>query len=127
MPLPEFLRQCAAKPFAPGKHDCVLMACDWVRERTGTDPAAPWRGEYSDRRGALKVIARAGGLVALVEAGMNKVGVSPTNDPILGDVGVVRMHGETVMAIRTLVGWASIGPSGVVAAPDADVLAAWGI
>lgn len=127
VPLPEFLQQCASKPFLPGTHDCVLMACDWVKARTGVDPAKPWRGAYADRRGALKVIARAGGLPVLAGDGMARAGLSRTDEPILGDVGVVRMHGETVMAIRTVIGWVSIGPSGLVAADSADVLAAWSV
>lgn len=126
MPLPAFLKECARRPFAPGTHDCVLMACDWVKARTGTDPAAAWRGRYADRRGALRIIAQAGGMQPLVAGLMAGAGLEPTTDPLPGDVAVVVICGDTVGAIRTMSGWACCGPNGVVVA-EADVLAAWSV
>ena len=124
--LPEFLRAAAATPFAPGGFDCVLMACDWVKAARKVDPAAPWRGTYATRLEALRIIARAGGMAALVDKGMAQVGLVPTLDPLPGDVAVVEMEGETVMAIRTMIGWASRGPRGLITGP-AVVQKAWSV
>lgn len=122
--LPEFLRRAAETPFEAGKFDCVLMACDWVRVVRGVDPAAPWRGTYRTRIEALRIIAGAGGMADLVADGMARAGIPETDDPLPGDVGVVTMEGETVMAIRTMIGWASRGARGLIAGP-AEMHRAW--
>lgn len=39
-------------PFAWGSNDCALFAAEAVRVMTGTDLAAPWRGQYRDEASA---------------------------------------------------------------------------
>lgn len=124
--LPQFLREAASRPFSAGTFDCVLMACDWVKIVRKVDPAKPWRGRYSTRLEALRIIAKAGGLAAVVADGMARAGLATTDDPLPGDVGVVTIEGETVMAIRTMIGWASIGPRGVIVG-NGPVQAAWSV
>lgn len=57
------------KPFAWGEHDCLLWTCGVVRDMTGVDWAAEWRGRYNDRKGALRLLRdfAGGGLVETCE------------------------------------------------------------
>lgn len=124
VPLPEFLRGYARHPFEPGHHDCVLMACDWVLERRGVDPAAPWRGLYKSRASAARLIRNAGGLVPLVTGGMALANMATTEDAMFGDVAVIRFEQTETMAIRTVTGWATHCPSGI-AFVSAEPCAVW--
>lgn len=51
-----------------GSKDCCLMAADLVQAITGKDPAAVFRGTYSSRLGAARIIAKFGGVEALAES-----------------------------------------------------------
>lgn len=48
----------AAEPFAWGRFDCCLAACDGIEAMTGSDPAVWFRGRYKTELGALKALAR---------------------------------------------------------------------
>jgi hypothetical protein len=41
--------------FQWGTFDCALHVCNCIRAVTGTDPAAQYRGTYSDQAGAEKI------------------------------------------------------------------------
>lgn len=73
--------------------DCVHFGGEWVREATGRDPIAPWRGRYSSILGAKKFIRRNGGLFAMVSAEMARCGFDRTTRLEHGDVGLVEVPG----------------------------------
>ncbi len=110
--------------------DCTTWCASWVRERTGIDPAAALRGTYSTEIGAHRLIARAGGLVALVEPTLLPIGLVRTDEPTDGDVAIVRaasFDGTTVSEISAIKFgplWAMLSPGRVVA-KKADLVAAW--
>jgi len=57
---PERLAACIEAahdvPFAWGSHDCVLWACDVVKELTGTDPAERFRGQCDSAFSAIRLV-----------------------------------------------------------------------
>ena len=55
----QFVEGRRLRPFHWGKHDCALFAADAVREMTGVDLAADYRGQYRTAR-----VARAYGDLA---------------------------------------------------------------
>lgn len=57
------------RPFAWGRNDCALFACDLVEAATGVDHAAPLRGRYRSAAGAAWALRRfaGGGLEAAAE------------------------------------------------------------
>ena len=65
-----FLDLEAAAAFDWGTRDCWLLPADWIRRRTGRDPAAAWRGRYRTAGGARRLIVRGGGPVAFADAGL---------------------------------------------------------
>lgn len=108
-----FLSGVAARPFAWGGADCMTTAADWVLCRRGVDPAAEWRGSYASERGAARILARAGGLEALVMRTAFACGLEQTDAPRPGDVGVVDCGGRLVASIKTGIGWAVKTPAGL--------------
>ncbi|MFN3077472.1 MAG: DUF6950 family protein [Alphaproteobacteria bacterium] len=60
--LNDALMAASERPFSWGRHDCCLFAADIVRAMTGEDAAAPFRGRYGTKRGAMRALkAFAGG------------------------------------------------------------------
>lgn len=86
--LSTFLSAAAARGFAWGAHDCMLFAADWAHARTGSDPAAPWRGRYRSEGEALQLVAEAGGMAALMGRALEALGWVKAHAPQAGDVGV---------------------------------------
>lgn len=64
--LARFVEARRSRPFRWGENDCALFAADWVREATGRDPAAAFRGRYATAAGAVRALKRygAGDLIA---------------------------------------------------------------
>jgi hypothetical protein len=83
----DFLAEAAREPFQWGRSDCFLFAADWVRLRTGYDPASPWRGSYRTALGAARAMRQAGGVLELARIAM--AGFAETTEPRDGDVAIV--------------------------------------
>lgn len=91
--LDTFLEEALAKSFHDRDWNCALMVATWVERATGIDPAGPWRGRFTTRLGWLRILKREGGLVAVMAKGAALAGLTETNEPKRGDVGVVRQRG----------------------------------
>lgn len=124
--LPEFLRDSAATPFRWGASDCCLFPSDWIRARTGIDAAAPLRGRYGTAFGAFRHIAKRGGFEKMVADLMAAAGFTRTESPEPGDVGVIVTDQGLSFGIKTRLGWAAKGESGITCAPFKH-LQAWTI
>lgn len=64
--LTRFLAENRERPFRWGSFDCCLFAANVVREMTGTDPAAAYRGQYHTMLGAARVLK--GSVLTMVES-----------------------------------------------------------
>src|SRR5262245_39218530 len=87
--LKAFLAEAAKQPFDWTRCNCLTFCADWVRLRTGRDPAAQWRTVKSKKQ-ARKVTREAGGDIALCERAMRTFGASEIECPRAGDVALVR-------------------------------------
>lgn len=69
-----------------GVHDCCTLAADVVRAITEVDPMSDLRGAYINERGAYRILARRGGLEAVLTARLG----DPVPAPLaqVGDIGV---------------------------------------
>lgn len=129
-PLDGFLERATARRFQWGVHDCALFVADWAIATRGADPAAKWRGRYRTERGAFAIIRAAGGLEALLDAGLAAIGGVRTEAPVRGDVGIVPVHtpeGRREGACAVALGeglWALPGGEGLRAV-TAFAVAAW--
>ncbi len=110
--------------------DCTTLCASWVRESTGVDPAASFRGTYSSVRSANALIKAHGGMVRLYEDSLIPLGFRRTEAPIDGDIGVVTAPSGIDHIINEIGGirfgplWAVMAQRGVVA-KKLEYVAAW--
>jgi hypothetical protein len=109
-------------PFAWGSNDCCLFAADAVLAVTGTDPAADLRGAYTDERGALRVLARLGGVAGIAEARAGAEIVPALARP--GDIVLGAIDREC-LGVCTGLHWHAPSAAGLVCAPMSAALRAW--
>jgi hypothetical protein len=118
-------------PFEWGRADCCLFAADAVWALTQRDPAAAWRGTYMDESGAMAIVARAGGLDALVETGLSSIGITPERiAPGFGQRGDVALFAGALGETLGVVEGAAIvarAPDGVLRVPSAQARIVWAI
>lgn len=125
--LGDFLEAMAARPFADGRHDCLLTVADWVRSVIGRDPAAPFRGRYRTVLGRERLLRRLGGMEAAMRDGAARVGLSATDRPVSGDVGLIRHRGQALAAIHTDGLWAVQSSAGLTVLCADAVVQAWSV
>lgn len=78
-----------------GVQDCWLFPADWVLRRTGRDPAARYRGQYSTAAAAWRLVWRAGGPVPFADGLMAEAGWVSSASPRRGQVGLLAAVMET--------------------------------
>lgn len=118
------LKRWSREPFVWGKLDCMLAIADYVKDVTGVDPAEIYRGKYSTALGCARVSGFVEDPVAPFEKCAEVLGLTHTEDPVRGDVGVV----EPGIGAVCLGGgkWAAKGKDGVIIG-NPIVIAAWSV
>ena len=119
-----FLAQAEGRRFQPGTWDCCLLVADWVKANTGIDGASPWRGRYATRLGYLRHLKAGGGIAGVVARGADLAGLSRTDEPRRGDIGVIEDADGHRAAVCLGARWMTVGRKGVSVAP-AKAVAAW--
>jgi hypothetical protein len=124
--LAEFLSQAAARGFRVGEHDCMLFVADWARALTGWDPAAPWRGHYTDKAGADAIVAAAGGPKLLLDAALIPCGWGVAGIKVrAGDIVLAALHNEWLAGIVTAAGDVALLTRHGIVTGAAHVMYAW--
>lgn len=134
--LSDYLAACEGLRFARGRFDCALFACDWVREATGVDVAADYRGRYDTRAGAARRLKEIDG-GGLYEAACRAFG-APLAAPLMarrGDVVLCEVKGPDGPSSPALgvvdatgVEIALVAPDrGLIRAPLIAARAAWAV
>lgn len=118
--LSSFIESRRQAAFSYGTNDCCLTAADWVREATGDDPAAEYRGRYHDEAGALRIVRGAGGMRGLVGLVEKPVGLAQR-----GDVVLALVDGRETLGVVDVGGWWAPGEAGLVFRPLTDAVAAF--
>jgi hypothetical protein len=108
-----------------GVSDCIMATCDHVLHRTGIDPAAPWRGSYSDEEGARAIYEAHGGVLALFDYGMALAGFE-RGDRAHGRPVVADIMGKQIAGVDLGKRCAFITERGCIELP-AKVLRSWSI
>ncbi len=112
--------------FVWGETDCVLATCNHIRDCTGIDPAAPWRGSYADEAGARAIYEAHGGVLGLFRHGMALAGF-PTGWRAAGRPVVCEIGGHEVAGVDMGSKIMFMAEGRGVVALRADVLEAWAI
>jgi len=124
--LAQFFKKCETATFEWGHHDCSMFVANAVLEMTGTDPAAIYRGTYSDAEGALKILEERGGITGVGDwAFGDRV---PALSLQRGDVAaILNGEGQEAIGIVALDGMRvnAIMGEGYGSVPIADALFGW--
>lgn len=110
------------QPFEWGKQDCCLWAADCVLASTGIDHAADVRGTYADAAGALRVLARLGGIEAVAARAGAPI---PALGAGVGDVGLIVLADRSLLAVCVGAVWLAPGAQGLAARSLGDAVQAW--
>ena len=97
--------------FAWGTFDCAMWVCDWIRDVTGIDPGANYRGKYSTEAEAQAIFgADLGAFAATVATSIGATEVPPRyarrgdivhvdNGTTYGALGVVNLDARFAMCV----------------------------
>lgn len=122
--LAEFGQARASMPFSWGSNDCCTFTAAAVAAITGENPMAE-ADRYDSEFGALRLIAAAGGLRALVSSFLGDE--IPTTAAAVGDVVLVMNEGAELVGVCNGVNVIAPGPDGMVALSMGAAVAAWRI
>lgn len=127
--LAEEIRKSLSKPFVWGEHDCCLFACDVVKALTGEDMAHDFRGKYTNKLEAVRVIKEfaGGGLAELAAKRAAESGLKEAPIPFAGrgDVVLVDNNGHDALGIVMDGRAVCAGPDGLVFLPRKLWKTAW--
>lgn len=134
--LPEWPERLAAairaardKPFAWGRFDCALFACDCAAAMTGVDAGARFRDRYRTELGAARALKRIGGVASLEALAIAVLGPPiSVAEAQRGDVVLIETEWGPALAVIALNGREAFAPSrthGIVALPVASAHSAW--
>lgn len=121
--LAAFLAERQDMPFAWGGNDCVTFSVAWVARLTGRTLIAV---DWSDARGALQALERAGGMR---QAWTDKLGRPSQNwrEARRGDVGLAEVEGRECGVICTGATWAGPDLAGLQHLPLSAAALVWNI
>lgn len=92
--LSKFILATSGEPWVYGYSDCAPWVLRWVEEATCKSAPIP---EYSDKRGAVRVVKEAGGVLPLFLSFAAAMELPETLSPQRGDVGLLE-HPRGLMA-----------------------------
>jgi hypothetical protein len=116
------VRSRLREPFAWGAHDCCMWAADAVLAKTGRDPAAQFRGAYSDAMGAARLIESLGGIEAIGAMAGHEIA------PLMatwGDIGLVILEDRELLSVCDGRHWLGTALGGLSARPLNAARKAW--
>ncbi len=119
----EFLDSRRMMPFEWGRNDCAMFAADWVMIATGHDPAAEWRGTYSDA--SIMRQMKGNRLAKLVSDKFDECAVMEAHR---GDIGLVAPSGSIQMPALCVIDTLAVfgpGSDGLVSLPRSALMRAW--
>jgi hypothetical protein len=129
-----YLEEATKLQWQWGLHDCALWMADYVARVRGGDPGAEFRGKYASEFRCGLFLARRGGLLKVVGDVAASIGLSETDDPKRGDIGVIwapalnmgRVKMEPTSAIYLGGNWARFSHLGLIVG-DAKFISAWSV
>lgn len=98
--------------------DCCRWVARWIVGQGYGNPMDHIGHSYTTKLGAIRVIRRGGGLVALWSKGMDAIGLTAVTDPTLGAVAVISVPTDDALdqacGIWTGQRWAMLHERGLV-------------
>lgn len=120
----EFVAAEAAKPFVRAVNDCTMMCDRWVQLKRGISPVQAGGIVYHDDVTAMALEPR---IAQLMNRAMRRAGLSKTDNPQSGDVGLAVFGKNIGPAILVGDVWITRHREGLVAVPRANYWKAWAV
>ena len=97
--LSQFLKCSASREFDWLHCNCGFWVCEWINDATGVDPVHAYRGRFKTDKEFLRFVRKHGGYEGFSRKVAQEAGLAQTDNPRLGDVGLVHADAIT-MAIK---------------------------
>lgn len=126
--LHDFIESRRERPFAWGRQDCCLLACDAIRAIIGKDPARGlFRGKYKDALGAARILKKHGGVERIAIKVCQAMGFARVKVPFArrGDVLLYKTERGPALGICDGPHGVFPGPTGLQFIPVASCRRAW--
>jgi hypothetical protein len=104
----------------PDTHDCARFAAGAVLAMTGEQLLPTWG--YRTEIGAYRHLKREGGLAAMADARLPRIGIGAARR---GDVGLIMQDGRETLTVVLGVDIAGPAERGLAFVPRAELVAAW--
>lgn len=122
--LKQFLRDSAGRQFDWIECNCGFWVCEWIRLVTESDPVGHVRGRFKTTTGFQRFVVSSGGNEAFSKEIASRAGLIETDEPILGDVGLVATGDGATMAIKVDANrWACKTVHGIAIGPFEQITA----
>lgn len=126
--LSSYINEVRDVPFKRGEHDCALFACNCILKMTGVDIASDFRGMYTDKAGAYKLVLSKG-FDDLIGLASSRLRNKQENTSYLGrgDMVVVPCVEGIALGIVDLTGNYAVttGKNGLVSADKDQWICGW--
>lgn len=123
----EFIELEMAKPFKWADTCCCMTADRWIKARSGLSPIQNYGRKYDCESDAKRWMSERGGLLYAILTVMRSSGLSSTESPLEGDVGIIELKDKLCMAIFTGERWFSRDESGFIFAKRDRFVRAWSV
>lgn len=111
------------RPFSWGKFDCCVFAAECVKAQTGVDHLSEFRGRYSTKLGAHRLLKSHGGIEAILDKKFKRVKCDTQISR--GDLVLFNSPDGVTLGVMFNAVWAPTNNG--VAAVNCEILASWSI
>lgn len=119
-----FIEEVREEPLKWGVHDCCIMCAAAAMDLFGhKDLMKQWRGKYSSKEEAIRIMAKAGGLQKLIEKVLGPM--LPPEKLRIGDIAFGDFGDGDSVALCTGHNVAAVGRRGLVFAKLGVVKGCW--
>ncbi len=113
-------------PFIWSEDDCMVALANYLVRLGYPDIAAKWRGTYDSAYTCNRASGFLTDPVAPLQAGVSEIPLDATENPVMGDIGVVKFEGQRPTGALFLGrNWAVRGERAVHIGPAQIIMAAW--
>jgi uncharacterized protein DUF6950 len=120
--LESYIQGLKGREFSYGSFDCALFVCDAIEVMTGVNPAAEFKGRYSTRDEARKLLGAVGGYEGVAAA--SGLAVIAPKLARRGDVLRMRVFSLGLVSLNGRDAWV-LGENGIELFPAAAAVGAW--
>lgn len=121
----EYVRSEMKKPYIEGDTDCCNTTDRWVSIKLGFSPLSKYGRLVRSKDDMDRWLSERFGMMGGVLRVMRTSGLSRTNNPVSGDIGLIAFDDKACMAICLGDFWFTRDIDGLIFSQNATVMRAW--